>query len=123
MVETWKNKFNKKFKQKKDQPNSISDISKLTGYPYKNLKAILKRGEAAFVNNRKAVRPNVKSAVQWGYARVYSAVMGGGAAKSDKDLLIKKNQKTHTMPNGDIHTGKTHTKNSKLIKKAKKNKK
>ena len=27
---------------------------------------------------------------------------------------------THKMPNGDIHTGKTHTKNSKLVKKAKK---
>ena len=30
---------------------------------------------------------------------------------------------THVMPNGDIHSGKTHTKNSKLIKKAKKVKK
>ena len=30
----------------------------------------------------------------------------------------------HVMPNGDIHSGKTHTKNSKLIRKAnKKNKK
>ena len=27
---------------------------------------------------------------------------------------------THVMPNGDIHSGKTHTKNSKLIRKAKK---
>ena len=26
---------------------------------------------------------------------------------------------THVMPNGDIHSGKTHTKNSKLIKKKK----
>ena len=25
----------------------------------------------------------------------------------------------HVMPNGDIHSGKTHTKNSKLIKKKK----
>ncbi len=93
MVKTYKQKFNEKYKQKKDQPNSISDISKLTGYTYKGLKAILKRGEAAFYNNRKAVRPNVKSAVQWGYARVYSAVMGGRAATSDKDLLIKKKSK------------------------------
>jgi len=30
---------------------------------------------------------------------------------------------THKMPNGDIHSGKKHTKNSKLIKKANKNKK
>ena len=30
----------------------------------------------------------------------------------------KKGMKTHTMPNGDIHTGAKHTKNSKLVKKA-----
>ena len=29
----------------------------------------------------------------------------------------------HVMPNGDIHTGKTHTKKSKLIRKVKKKKK
>ena len=29
-------------------------------------------------------------------------------------------KKTHRMPNGDIHTGKKHTKNSKLIRKSKK---
>jgi len=29
---------------------------------------------------------------------------------------------THIMPNGDIHSGKTHTKNSKLIRKANKKK-
>jgi len=31
-----------------------------------------------------------------------------------------KKTETHIMPNGDIHTGKTHTKNSKLVKKGKK---
>ena len=30
---------------------------------------------------------------------------------------------THVMPNGDIHTGKKHTKNSKLIRKGNKKKK
>lgn len=29
----------------------------------------------------------------------------------------------HVMPNGDIHSGKTHTKNSKLIKKKPRKKK
>ena len=28
-----------------------------------------------------------------GYSRVYSAVMGGGAAKSDKDFINKKKEK------------------------------
>lgn len=30
----------------------------------------------------------------------------------------KKGMKTHTMPNGDIHTGAKHSKSSKLVKKA-----
>lgn len=34
----------------------------------------------------------------------------------------KKGMKTHTMPNGDIHTGAKHTKDSKLVKKAPKKK-
>ncbi len=34
---------------------------------------------------------------------------------SKEDL---KGKKTHKMPNGDIHTGKSHTKDSKLVKKA-----
>jgi len=33
------------------------------------------------------VRPQVKSATQWGIARLYSAVMGGKAAKVDKNEL------------------------------------
>tara|TARA_R110000803_G_scaffold202821_2_gene268144 strand:- start:1275 stop:1481 length:207 start_codon:yes stop_codon:yes gene_type:complete len=31
----------------------------------------------------------------------------------------KKGMKTHTMPNGDVHTGAKHSKSSKLVKKAK----
>ena len=34
----------------------------------------------------------------------------------------KKGMKTHKMPNGDIHTGAKHTKDSKLVKKAPKKK-
>jgi hypothetical protein len=30
-----------------------------------------------------------------------------------------KTNKTHKMPNGDIHTGAKHSKNSKLVRKAK----
>ena len=35
--------------------------------------------------------------------------------KADKS----KTNKTHKMPNGDIHTGAKHSKNSKLVRKAK----
>ena len=37
------------------------------------------------------------------------------------DVFFK--TKTHMMPNGDIHTGSRHTKNSRLVKKAKPKKK
>ncbi len=90
MAYTFKQKFNKKYKQKLDQPNSLSDISKLSGYKLSGLKKIFDKGIGAYKTNPESVRPSVKSPEQWAYARVYSAVMGGKASKIDKDLLIKK---------------------------------
>ena len=90
MAYTYKQKFNKKHKQKLNQPNSLEDISKLSGFKLKGLKTIFEKGEAAFYNNPASVRKNVKNPQQWAYGRLYSAVMGGKSAKIDKDLLIKK---------------------------------
>ncbi len=90
---TYKQKFNKKYKQPLNKANSLKDISNKTGYSEPNLKKILKKGEGAFYSNPQSVRKNVKSPVQWGYARVYSAVMGGKSAKVDKDLLKKTKKK------------------------------
>jgi hypothetical protein len=90
MAYTYKQRFNKKYKQKLNQPNSLEDISRLTGYKLSGLKKIFEKGEGAFYTNPSSVRPNVTNAQQWGYARTYSAVMGGKASKIDKDLLIKK---------------------------------
>lgn len=90
MVKTYKQKFNEKYKQEKDKPNTLQEISRLTSYELKGLKKIKEKGEGAFYSNPSSVRPQVKSASQWGIARVYSAVMGGKSAKIDKDLLIKK---------------------------------
>tara|TARA_R110001632_G_scaffold226718_1_gene360728 strand:+ start:265 stop:480 length:216 start_codon:yes stop_codon:yes gene_type:complete len=39
--------------------------------------------------------------------------------KADKSKAESKTIKTHKMPNGDIHTGAKHSKNSKLVRKAK----
>jgi len=93
MVKTYKQKFNEKYKQEKDKSNSLTEISKLSGFQLKGLKKIVEKGEAAYYNNPQSVRPRVKSATQWGIARLYSAVMGGKASKIDKDLLIKKKNK------------------------------
>ena len=90
MVETYKNKFNKKYNFPKDETHSLAQISKLTGYDLSGLRTIVKKGEGAYYSNPQSVRPQVKSATQWGLARVYSAVMGGKAQKIDKAHLIKK---------------------------------
>jgi len=90
MVETYKNKFNKKYGFNKNKSNSLKDISKLTNYKLAGLKKIKEKGEGAFFSNPSSVRPNIKNASAWGVARVYSAVMGGKARKIDKNLLIKK---------------------------------
>ncbi len=87
---TYKEKFNKKHKQPLNKSNSLKEISLLSGYELKGIKKIVEKGEGAFYSNKASVRPQVKSARQWGVSRLYSAVMGGKAAKIDKDLLIKK---------------------------------
>ena len=90
MVLSYKQKFNLKYKQQKNKSNSLQEISKLSGYKLAGLKKIVEKGEGAYYSNPSSVRKNVKNPTQWGVARLYSAVMGGKAAKIDKDLLIKK---------------------------------
>ena len=87
MVNTYKNKFNKKYGFKKDDSHSIKEIAKLSNIKYRNALKIVKKGEGAYYSNPSSVRPNVKSARQWGVSRLYSAVGGGKAATIDKDLL------------------------------------
>lgn len=87
---TYKQKFNKKHKQPLNKSNSLKEISELSGYELKGLKGIYNKGIGAYKTNPQSVRPQVKSAEQWAYGRIYSAVMGGKSAKIDKDLLIKK---------------------------------
>ena len=86
---TYKQKFNKKYGFKKDASHSIAEISRLTGYKVSGLRTIKKKGEGAFFSNPQSVRKNVKSASQWGTARIYSAVMGGKAKKVDAKHLKK----------------------------------
>ena len=82
--------FDYKYKFPKDASHSVAEISRLTGYKISGLRTIVKKGQGAFRSNPQSVRPQVKSATQWGIARLYSAVMGGQAQKIDKSHLIKK---------------------------------
>jgi len=84
---TYKNQFNKKYGFEKDKSHSIKEIAKFSKIKYTNALKIVQKGKAAYFNNPQSVRKNVKSPTQWGIARLYSAVMGGKAARVDKDLL------------------------------------
>ncbi len=101
MFLTNKQKFNLKYGQKRDQPNSKKDISKLTGIPMRILDAVYDRGLAAHKNNPESVRQlgtgkkiggkslkGKMSPQQWSISRVYSFVMkqAGTWGKADKDL-------------------------------------
>jgi len=90
-MSTYKQKFNKKYKQPLNQSNSLQDISKLTGYKLSGLKIIFNKGRGAFKSNPQSVRPQIKSASAWGYARVYASVNTSSKAyKIDKIHLKKK---------------------------------
>ena len=84
---TYKQRFNKKYGQPINTSNSIKKIARLSGIKYTNALAIVKKGEGAYYSNPSSVRRHIKSAREWGIARLYSAVMGGKSAKIDKDLL------------------------------------
>ena len=52
----------------------------------------------------------------------YARTENGKIKTLPKKKSDNKSKKTHKMPNGDIHTGERHTKDSKLVKKAPKKK-
>ena len=87
---TYKSQFNKKYGFETDEPHSLADISKITGYKKSGLQTIFNKGIGAFKTNPSSVRPGIRSPEQWAQARVYSAVMGGKTATIDKSHLIRK---------------------------------
>ena len=89
-MSTYKQKFNLKYKQPKNQANGKDDIVKLTKIPKRILDKVYDRGVGAYKTNPKSVRPSVKSPEQWAMARVYSFVMKGPTWKTaDADLAKK----------------------------------
>jgi hypothetical protein len=87
---SYKDKLNKKFGYPKDKSHNLEQISKDTNVSLKGLQQIYNKGIGAFKTNPSSVRPTVKSKEQWAMARVYSAVMGGKAAKIDSNELKMK---------------------------------
>ncbi len=74
MVDTYKMKFNSKYKQPLNKSNSLKDISRLTGYKLSGIKTIFMKGKGAYKSNPQSVRPNITSPEQWGFSRVYASV-------------------------------------------------
>jgi len=74
MVYTYKQQFNKKYGFKLDEPHSIKEISKITGYKLQGLETIFMKGKGAYKSSPSSIRPNVTSPEQWAYARIYAAV-------------------------------------------------
>mgnify|MGYP003624390641 CR=1 FL=1 len=98
MALTNKQRFNKKHGQPLDQSNSITKIAKLSGITYRAAKDIFEKGEGAFYSNPASVRKSVTNPQAWAYSRLYSAVMGGKAAKVDKNELERGKKKTMAKP-------------------------
>jgi hypothetical protein len=86
-METYKQKFNRKYGFDKNEPHSIADVSKITGYKKSGLDTIFRKGVGAFKTNPESVRPSVKSPEAWAMARIYSSIMGGKAARVDASHL------------------------------------
>lgn len=87
---TYKQKFNKKYGFKLDEPHNIKEISDITGYKLSGLKTIFEKGEGAFETNPQSVRPGMQKQ-QWAYSRLYSALDPSSKAhKIDKVHLKKK---------------------------------
>ena len=86
---TYKQKFNTKYGFSEDASHSLPEIAKLTGYRLSGLRTIFNKGVGAYFTNPESVRPHIRAPEEWAYARVYSAVMGGDAARVDKKHLQK----------------------------------
>jgi hypothetical protein len=107
-MSTNKQKFNKKYGFKLDEPHSLEEISKLTKIKKSILQDVYNRGVGAWKNNIRSVRlksgkkdftitdrKKKMTKEQWAIARVYSFVMGGKTqSTADADLWKKhKNKK------------------------------
>jgi hypothetical protein len=74
-----------------DEGLSLKEIAKLSGITSRALQEVYNRGIGAYKTNPESVRPQVKSAEQWAFSRLYSFVMKrkGTWGGADKDIVVK----------------------------------
>tara|TARA_R110001599_G_scaffold120969_2_gene292175 strand:+ start:1257 stop:1565 length:309 start_codon:yes stop_codon:yes gene_type:complete len=87
MVLTNKNKFNKIYKQDKNQANSKEDISRLTRIPMKFLDEIFYRGLKAYENTTKDIKKKVNENA-YAFGRVYAFIVKRKEGGLDFDLDV-----------------------------------
>jgi len=90
MVLTYKQQFNKKYGFAKDEPHSLAEIAKITGYKLSGLETIVQKGRGAFFSDPKSVRPNIKDPTAWAYARLYASVNPSSKAYKIDKIHLKK---------------------------------
>ena len=90
MVLTYKQQFNKKYGFKLNEPHSLIEIAKISGYKLSGIKTIFNKGKGAYKSNPQSVRPNIKSPEQWAYARVYASVNPKSKAYKIDKIHLKK---------------------------------
>jgi len=88
MVDTYKMKFNRKHKQPLGKSNSITEISKLSGYKRSGLQTIYNKGVGAFKTTGPS-RPNMTKE-SWGMSRIYASVNKSSKAYALDKIHLKK---------------------------------
>jgi len=85
--------FKKKHNIPVSQGLSLTEIAKLSKMPKPALQEVFNKGIGAYKTNPQSVRPQVKSAEQWAYARVYAFVMKTKSVFYGADKSIKEKYK------------------------------
>jgi len=90
MVETYKQKFNKRFGFPPNTSHSVAEVARLTGYKKSGLDTIIEKGKGAYYSNPQSVRSFIKSPEEWAMARLYASVSPGSkSARVDVKQLIR----------------------------------
>jgi hypothetical protein len=87
---TYKEKFNLKHKQQKNQSNSLSDIARLSGFKKGGLQTIYNKGIGA-AKTAGISRPQVKSKEQWAWSRLYSSLDPKSKSHKMDKIHLKRN--------------------------------
>jgi len=87
---TYKQKFNRKYGFKLNEPHSLEEIAKITKYKLSGIKMVFEKGEGAFESNPQSVRKGMTKA-GWAYSRIYASVDPTSKSHKIDKVHLKKN--------------------------------